>query len=932
MLNNVDNTVEKESIEETLRSYQLLFAKYIYEAGTQGYLQQAFRHDYQAILGEQEIERAELPVIESFEADCQHYRAVYSSELFGTGRVNKARLLEEQQQLRLGESVVKQLVKEVRQEFHHACDVYREMYSVDLRDDGQLNQDILNTEQDRWGLGLSIAQAIASTEQSTFTSDQQEYRRVAVHAIHQFGQLDSEQLRSLHLQFGFGPALVKHIHADVEAEFQSHLQTYQQQFLDMLRHNGTISDTEHARLHGLRQSLGNINLTLLAEFEQTAVDTHQQNVAAYAEEARQVIQQFTDGHFNEPTPEEQESLIALSHWFDLSPAIAAQIEQGVRAELMAQASIQTEPTPSDENQSEMTGVEDIEPDTSVVTILVDQPSENSVAALEEDTDASAVVASPAPEALNDVTSEDRKDIAPLTAEPMASSEVDDATINEMEMESEMESLPLIPSEATLKPVISKAASATPSANVDAADVQATDSKLDAKDSASLDEDSLEPLPDTTVISDIGLSDQTVSVAESIDHTVEPEFLEQEGGLANDDGSDSDQEGEAIPLVSPAIAEDGAGSESGRDGRVSATIDSPPTLDPDSVSTVERSEPEWSVETIPSKALMVNKDVRTSVEQEPRGISSAPGSSLFEQTTPSQNSGRRWLAVGAAITAGAMLIGGGIVAFRNQTPQSLPTVDLQSNTVEVARTEHDPGVTADATPENEASPEGVSPTDTIHNESGQTDTFPGETLTEVQRLIQERQVVSALDLLATVPTNENTTYEVDGILRQVVQQAEAYYQEGLYTEAITVINTMSQRFSNQEITAEAVIASKEWQNRWHASLATLKVAENALDNQQYDSAIAEAQKVNHPGLQIEVATIIDAALQAKQEQATLAEQARQQQVQNRVPPQSGSPAPRTTVAPSRSAPAPRPTRRATPKPASQPAAPSPSPSYYKPDPL
>ena len=340
VLINDDRTVEKKTVEATFRSYQLLFAKYIYEAGTQGYLQQSFRRDYQSVLGDKETERAELPVIESFESDCQQYQSVYRSELFATGRVNKARLLEEQQQLRLGEAVVKQLVKAVRQEFHHACDVYRDIYAADLRDDGELNEDALSAEQSRRHLGLSIAQAIASTEQSTFLSDQQEYRRVAAQLTHQYGRLDAEQLRTLQLQFSFGPVLLENIHADVNREFQNHLHTYQQQFRDMLRHNGTISATERSRLQGLRHSLGNINPQLLEEFEQGAIETHQQNVAAYAEEAHQVIQQFTAGNLNEPTAEEQESLMALSQWYELSPAIAAQIEQTIRAELIEQAAIQ----------------------------------------------------------------------------------------------------------------------------------------------------------------------------------------------------------------------------------------------------------------------------------------------------------------------------------------------------------------------------------------------------------------------------------------------------------------------------------------------------------------------------------------------------------------------------------------------------------------
>ena len=844
VLNNVDRVVQGESVEETVRSYQLLFAKYIYEAGTKGYLQQSFRQDHQAILGDRELEAAERPVIESFEADCQQYQVVYRDELYRTGRVNKVRLLEEQQKLSLGDGVVKQLVKTVRQEFHHACDIYRELYTADLRDDGQLNDDVLDREQDRWGLGHSIVQAIASTEQSTFGSDQHEYRRVAAQTIHQTGQLEAEPLRSLQIQFSFGQSLLTRLHTDVQAEFQTHIDTYQQQFLAILRHNGVIADAERARLQGLRQSLGNINQTLLAEFEVTAMDAHEQNVQAYAEEARQVIQQFTAGNVQEPTPEEQDSLQALSHWYDLSPAIAAQIEQAVRAELSVEQPGADASQETDEGTVGTVGT--VEQQAAGAAPGLSMPMEVAVPSIDAVT-------------TNDAIAE-KTDAEMTQAE--AVQQIADIQIHE-----------------------TSGADGAGSVTVPASDLAETiESETIVEQTVADVTMSAVSEPGVDVVVDGPLtSEMSAEQVDEVDAVVEEASSNDESITLNMAISERSDDGEEVSTEVSAIATESKPEADNQDESAQVRAES--------VDQEEEEEDDLALE-------------------------------KSSKTSPVSSGSKRIWATGAAIAAGVVLVGGAIAMFRGfGGEKSVPAVDLQSNTVEIAQSGTNAVVTTPATP-NIA--EGTDPAATLEANVAEA----MATLTEVQQFIQDRQVVSGLNLLATVPVTDNTVFEVEGILRQVFQQAEAYYQEGLYAEATTVINTMSQLFPNQKISEQAMIASKEWQNRWHANLATLKVAEDALEKQQYDSAIAEAQKVSHPGLQVQVATIIDTAIQAKQEQAALAEARK-----NRVPPQSGSPAPRSTVAPRRSAPAPAP-RSVSPRPqaAPQPTTSSQPQEYYSPDPL
>ncbi|MEM9215549.1 MAG: hypothetical protein AAGD25_14535 [Cyanobacteria bacterium P01_F01_bin.150] len=989
MPNNVDHLVEEGSVEKSSRAYQLLFAKQIYESGTQKALQQPLRLDYQAALGEQVIEQAELPVIESFETDCRQYQSVYRSELFGSGRVDKARLLDEQQQLRLGEVVVQQLAKAMHQEFHHACELYREIYAIDLRDDGQLDEDALFSEQNRWGLGLSIAQAIASTEQSTFTTDWKEYYHVAAQTIHQFGQLESEQLRVLQLKYGFGPSLLEQIHADVRAGFQSHLQTYQQQFLDMLRHNGSISDVEQERLEGLRQSLGNINPTLVAEFEQESIETHQHNMTAYAEEAHQVIGQFTDGNLERATPEEQESLMALSHWYDLSPGIAAQIEQAVRTELIAQEANQQDAISSDSTDDAGVPVEDRQ-STAPLSVQTSADSDLNNTLIESEVKASTFVLTEADAETSDI-SQTSSDLASsednLTensvAEPdvvAANAESDVAasvgTIDVLEDNTAATNAEEIETEATDVEANSVEANSVEETSSLATSIEETSfletseetSSLEAsiEETRSLETSTEEPNSLATSVEETGFAETSVeetsfSAASPIETSVEETNSEATNAVETNIGSSDITEvdtsldtngqlasAENVPepslVVDPGsdgdLVDNATGEGSNRSIEPEFSLREENSTDnmPTEEATVELplvtpviAEEASTSETAHSDSLLLYpehdapENAELSVETENSKVTNAESKGATDTS-----SRQRLLALGATIAAGIMLIGGAMVALRNRTTEPVPAVDLQANTVEIAQSGSVDVSRTDEGSQPEAT-EITTNSDTTSTEEQQqaTELSPLETFTEVQEMIQERQVVGALELLATVTTDENTGVEVDGILRQVVQQAEAYYQEGMYTEAVTVVNAMNQMFADKSITRQAVITSREWQNRWHAYLAKLKVAEDALEKKQYDSAIAEAKKITHPGLQIEVATVIDAAIQAKQEQAALAEQARQQQSQNRVPPQSGSPAPRATVAP-----APRPTtRRTAPQPAApRSTAPDPSPSYYQPDPL
>lgn len=939
MLNKVDRVIEKESTEEVVKAYQLKFAQHIYEAGTQHYLQQPFRRDHLARLGETTLEQAEIPVLESFEADCLQYQTIYKEELYNVGRVNKVRLLAEQQHLSLGDAVAKQLAKTVRQEFHLACDVYRELYAADLRDDGQLDYAVLATEQARWNLGQSIVEAIAATEQSTFTTDQQEYHRIASESLHQTGQLVNRPLHPLQIQFSFGTRLLAQIHGEIEQEFQNHLETYQQQFLDILRHNGAISDAARHQLEELRQRLGNIHPSLLVDFEANAIETHEHNVTAYTDEAYQVIQQFTDGNIHEPTPEEQESLVALSHWYNLGPSIAAQIEQTVRAELAAQQPIaevagtvaiaDTRDATSDvraaslaeTSETEMAGIASENEEQKVVTTSHDKTIEESVEGLGDEAIAQELTTA-VPEAENTVPGDnsallDAASAAMATEDPRvltepSSQEMEDPAIEppaSQAVTSEEEAWNALIQEAnreTNEDTLDMAAPA-PMTVISLSDEPTVPFQNNASDRTTIQEDSnvslnqsdLEESADQASIIETSVNDAHPSATS--DDNLEDEFpntplvSEPEGENDPLDLSISNSvETDITEIDSPETNLE----EENSDILIGASVDIAATN---------------SVETEPISDASISEINRDEAGNEERTDEIKP---VNKSTTGNSNKPMLW---GTVLVASAVLIGGAIAFLRGPgQEQPVPSVDVPSTTVEIVQGDEDGAVVAETTTNDAA-------------EATDTEDLPSDpmvTLTAAQQLIQDRQVVSALEQLATVPQNDDTLFEVEGVLRQVVQQAEAYYREGLYDEAITVIDTLSELFPRQPITKEAVIASREWQNRWHANLATLKVAEDALEKEEFDSAIAEAQKVKHPGLQVEVATIIDTAIQAKQEAALLAEQARQNR-QNRVPP-AGSPAPRESVAPQRTAPAPAP--RSTPQPARPSVTPSPSPSYYSPDPL
>lgn len=918
MLNKVDRVIEKETTEDVVKAYQLKVAQYIYEAGTEHYLQQPFRRDHLARLGKTTVEQAEGPVLESFEADCLQYQAIYKEELYNVGRINKVRLLAEQQHLSLSDGVAKQLAKAVRQEFHLACDVYRELYAADLRDDGQLDVAALDAEQARWNLGQSIVEAIAATEQSTFSTDQQEYYRAAAQSIHETGQLVNRPLHPLQVQFSFGPRLLTTMHGDIEQEFHSHVETYQQQFLDILRHNGAISDAARHQLEEVRQRLGNIHPSLLVDFETDAIETHQHNVTAYTDEAYQVIQQFTDGNIHEPTAEEQEALGALRHWYNVGPSIAAQIEQTVRTELAAQQSI--------EDKADTAAIAGTE--AASVDKLTDSPDEPSITAAgataPDHADSSDVISAP-PE--NTAAS-----VEHLTNEAIAPALTTDEE-NTVESEPSVESAVLTTTADAIVPAVS--------GNQDPEDVSTPDPEHHSVTSEEdawndlirrTDENTLDPSA-PAAMTVIALSDEPTAPVDT---------------TASDTPTIRDIEDRSEPELDTSARQTSIPAPSVNDVQAVVTQEEieiasadAPLIHPDT----ESSEPTIGDST---ETLVIEDNEDLIVESvdvtEVNSLNTAPISDLdstnadraedMEEETPiapkAQGSSPKRMPWGTVLLASAVIIGGAIAFFRGPgQEQPVPTVENPSRTVELAQDEGPSTVAVEVETEEPAPADDSA--DSAASEEPQTEELeadPMATLTEAQQLIQDRQVVSALEALATVPQNDDTLFEVEGVLRQVVQQAEAYYKEGLYDEAITVIDTLSELFPRQPITKEAVIASREWQNRWHANLATLKVAEDALEKEEFDSAIAEAQKVTHPGLQVEVATIIDTAIQAKQEAALLAEQARQNR-QNRVAP-SGSPAPRESVAPRRTAPAPAP--RATPQPARQSVTPSPSPSYYSPDPL